>query len=157
MGLRHRERLAADRRIELMESCVNDGSLHRLVRPFQRRLLLYDVRRDRKRKRQNNLDRVRDEALHLHYRVKRRSIESSYSLPRRRSKGNMETLTWHDDSRGTSPDGKFIIGARYAVANGRFLIAIGGFMSPSADIAERSQRCIIKAGRRSRSTTAKER
>jgi len=79
--------------------------------------------------------------------VKRRSIESSYSLPRRRSKGNMETLTWHDDSLATSPDGKFIIGAGYAIANGRFLTAIGGFMSPSADIAERSERCIIKAGR----------
>jgi hypothetical protein len=59
----------------------------------------------------------------------------------------METLTWHDDSLATSPDGKFIIGAGYAVANGRFLIAIGGFMSPSADTAERSERCIIKAGR----------
>jgi len=57
----------------------------------------------------------------------------------------METLTWHDDSLMTNPDGKFIIGMWYAVAYGTFLIATGGFMSPGADITERSEDCIIKA------------
>jgi hypothetical protein len=59
----------------------------------------------------------------------------------------METLAWHDHSFVTNPDGKFIIGAGYAIANGSFLVAITGFMSPSADITERSKGCIIKRTR----------
>ena len=44
---------------------------------------------------------------------KRRSIERGHGLVRRRAKGNMKAISWHDDSFATNPDGKFniIIGA----------------------------------------------
>jgi len=80
---------------------------------------------------------------------KRRAIERGHSLMRGRAKGNMETIAWHDCALGTKSNGKLIVGARTAIADGSFLVASASFMSPGTDITKRRKDCIVK-GRRPR-------
>jgi hypothetical protein len=58
----------------------------------------------------------------------------------------METLAGRNDSLQTQADGKFVVGIRYSVANGRFLAASAALLSKGADVTKRSEGGVIKGG-----------